>query len=64
MELVVKSAMARESSNCIDCDMPQQISKSIVLQLQDRKIPTAQLLRTHLITVYPDATKKFLSNNP
>jgi hypothetical protein len=49
------------SSNCIDCHMPQQISKSIVLQLPDRKIPTAQLLRTHFITVYPDATKKFLS---
>jgi hypothetical protein len=52
------------NSNCIDCHMPEQISKPIVLQLQDRKIPTAQLLRTHFITVYHDATKKFLSKNP
>ena len=53
--------IANISSNCIDCHMPEQTSKSIVLQLQNRNIPTAQLLRTHFITVYPDATKKFLS---
>lgn len=58
----VKADKATISSNCIDCHMPNEISKSIVLQLQDKKIPTAQLLRTHFITVYPDATKKFLLN--
>jgi hypothetical protein len=53
--------IANIGSNCIDCHMPEQTSKSIVLQLQNKNIPTAQLLRTHFITVYPDATKKFLS---
>ena len=52
------------SSNCIDCHMPKESSKSIVLQLEDQKVPTAQLLRSHYITVYPDATKKFMLNNP
>ena len=50
------------SANCIDCHMPKEVSKSIVLQLQNQKIPTAQLLRTHFIAVYPDATKKFIAS--
>ncbi len=49
-------------SNCIDCHMPKQVSKSIVLQLENKKEPIAQLLRTHFITIYADATKKILSN--
>jgi nitrate/TMAO reductase-like tetraheme cytochrome c subunit len=48
------------NSNCIDCHMPKQYSKAIVLQLEDKKTPTAQLLRTHNIAIYPDATKEFL----
>jgi hypothetical protein len=50
------------STNCIDCHMPKQVSKSIVLELPDKRISTAQLLRTHLITIYPSATKDFLKN--
>jgi hypothetical protein len=50
------------SANCIDCHMPKQVSKSIVLELPDKKISTAQLLRTHFIKVYPDATKSFFAN--
>lgn len=55
-------SIATISSNCIDCHMPKQISRSIVLQLQDHKTPTAELLRTHLIAVYRGATKKFLAD--
>jgi hypothetical protein len=47
--------------NCIDCHMPKQVSKSIVLQVEDKQKPTAQLLRTHFIKVYGGATKKFFS---
>ena len=50
------------SANCIDCHMPEQPSKAIVLQLENNKIPTAQLLRTHDIAIYPAATKEFLKN--
>lgn len=48
------------NSNCIDCHMPKLPSKAIVLQLENNKTPTAQLLRTHDIAIYPDATKEFL----
>lgn len=58
----VNPAPKNITSNCIDCHMPKQVSKSIVLQLQDRKVPTAQLLRTHFIAIYPEATKEFIKN--
>ena len=48
------------NSNCIDCHMPKLPSKAIVLQLENNKTPTAQLLRTHDIALYPEATKEFL----
>ncbi|MGN6298110.1 MAG: cytochrome c3 family protein [Ginsengibacter sp.] len=50
------------NANCIDCHMPEQASKSIVLQLENNKIPTAQFLRTHDIAIYPEATKEFIKN--
>jgi len=50
------------NANCIDCHMPEQASRSIVLQLENNKIPTAQLLRTHDIAIYPAATKEFIKN--
>ena len=51
------------SANCIDCHMPQMASKKIVSQLSDGKGFSAELLRTHLIAIYPEATKKFLLAN-
>ena len=50
-------------ANCIDCHMPQMASTKIVSQLSDGKGFTAELLRTHFIAVYPDATKNFLLKN-
>ena len=49
------------NKNCIDCHMPKQASRSIAVLLQESKMPTAVLMRTHLIKIYPDETKKFLS---
>ena len=51
------------SSNCIDCHMPAQPSKSIVTMLSNQKGFKAELFRTHLIAVYPEATKAFLLKN-
>lgn len=48
--------------NCIDCHMPKQASRSITVLLQGSEIPSAALMRTHLIKVYPDETKKFLDS--
>ena len=48
--------------NCIDCHMPVQPSQSISFLLQGETTPTHALMRTHYITVYDEATKKFIEN--
>jgi hypothetical protein len=47
--------------NCIDCHMPKQSSKSIAVLLEHATAPTSALMRTHLIKLYPDETKKFIA---
>jgi nitrate/TMAO reductase-like tetraheme cytochrome c subunit len=49
-------------SNCIDCHMPRQPSMSIALLLPGQQVPTAALIHTHFIKVYPDETKKFITD--
>lgn len=49
-------------NNCIDCHMPEQQSRSIEFILQGDNFPTPAIMRTHFITVYPDATKKFIEH--
>lgn len=48
------------NQNCIDCHMPKQASISIAVLLQGSTVPTPVLMRTHLIKIYPDQTKKVL----
>lgn len=48
------------NKNCIDCHMPKQPSRSIAVLLQGAKMPTAVLMRTHLIKIYPGETQKVL----
>ncbi len=48
------------SSNCIDCHMPRQPSMSVALMLSGHDVPTAALIHTHDIKVYPAETKKFI----
>jgi len=48
------------TQNCIDCHMPKQPSHAIAVYLEGASDPTAALLRTHYITVYPEETKKML----
>jgi hypothetical protein len=47
--------------NCIDCHMPLKASKAIAVQLHGDSLPTAALIRSHFITIYPDETKKVLA---
>ena len=49
------------TSNCIDCHMPDQSSRAIMVLLQGENIPTSASMRTHYITVYPAETKKYLT---
>ena len=53
-------------SNCIDCHMPRQASSAITVLLPGGVAPTAALIRTHLIKVYPDESSKTIErkNNP
>jgi nitrate/TMAO reductase-like tetraheme cytochrome c subunit len=44
--------------NCIDCHMPLQASRSITELLPGDKTPTAALIRSHYISIYPPATTK------
>ncbi|MEJ7770032.1 MAG: multiheme c-type cytochrome, partial [Chitinophagaceae bacterium] len=53
--------------NCIDCHMPKQPSRSIAVMLQGATTSTPALMRSHLIKIYPQETKKvlpFISSNP
>jgi hypothetical protein len=47
-------------SNCIDCHMPLKNSKAIAVFLPGAAAPTAALIRSHFITIYPEETKHVL----
>jgi hypothetical protein len=46
------------TSNCIDCHMPLQASRSITLLLPGNTTPTAALIRSHRIAIYPRSEAK------
>ena len=48
------------TKNCIDCHMPVQSSKAILFLEQGSDKPFAASMRSHLITIYPDESKKLL----
>ena len=50
------------SANCIDCHMPALPSNAITLQLSGEARLVHDLVRTHRVAIYPDATKEFLSH--
>ncbi|MES2005880.1 MAG: multiheme c-type cytochrome [Bacteroidota bacterium] len=50
------------TTNCIDCHMPASPSKVITLQSEGQKNPTPNLVRSHLIAIYPEVAKKQLSH--
>lgn len=47
--------------NCIDCHMPLRPSKTITELLPGKATPTAALIRSHYIAIYPEETKKILA---
>jgi len=50
--------------NCIDCHMPKKPSKIITELLPGDTKPTAALVRSHLIAIYPDESAKYRSKSP
>jgi hypothetical protein len=49
------------STNCIDCHMPALPSRNITMLTNGHTSPTPDSMRTHLITVYREETKKFIA---
>jgi hypothetical protein len=45
-----------DPTNCIDCHMPVQISKSLVLDIEDEQVGAR--VRTHWIRVYPQSAQR------
>jgi hypothetical protein len=52
----------RQSTNCIDCHMPNQTSKSLVLDIEDEQVGAR--VRSHWIRVYPESTPPNSSKLP
>ena len=48
-------------TNCVDCHMPKQLSKSITVLLPGAQQPTSIIKHTHLIKIYPEEVKKVIS---
>lgn len=46
--------------NCIDCHMPVKSSRAIAVFLPGKQTPTAALIRSHYIKIYPDESKKLV----
>ncbi len=47
-------------SNCIDCHMPVMASKKIILNVSDANKAVPDLIRSHRVAIYDDATDAFL----
>jgi hypothetical protein len=49
-------------SNCIDCHMPLKSSAKVAVMLPGDVVPTAALIRSHRIAVYPGETNRILNS--
>lgn len=49
-------------SNCVDCHMPAAPSKVIGMKSDDQAEASPNLVRTHLVTVYRDATRRYIDS--
>ena len=47
-------------TNCIDCHMPEQRSRAIMVLLQGQNIPTPAFMRSHFISIYKEESDKIL----
>ena len=49
------------AQNCIDCHMPLKPSRAIAVFLPGATAPTAALIRSHFIGIYPEETQRILA---
>jgi len=50
------------TNNCIDCHMPIKASKLVNLLASGKPTPTPLQVRSHLITIYPEESRKILAS--
>jgi hypothetical protein len=55
---MAKTLGKKITENCIDCHMPVNPSRAIAVFLPGKPFPTAALIRSHYIAVYPEETAK------
>jgi mono/diheme cytochrome c family protein len=58
---LTKTVGEKIKENCIDCHMPLQSSKAIAVLLPGAILPTAAVIRSHYIALYPRETEKILA---
>jgi hypothetical protein len=51
------------NNNCIDCHMPALPSRAITMKKEDKTEADPNLVRTHFISNYPEATRKFIEKH-
>lgn len=49
------------TANCVNCHMPEEASRAIMVIRKDESIPTSAHMRSHYIAVYKDISDKLLS---
>ncbi|MEN9570118.1 MAG: hypothetical protein RL172_1349 [Bacteroidota bacterium] len=59
-KLAGKQPAAFLANNCIDCHMPKQASKTILVLQQGASVPLAAFMRTHKIAVYADTAANII----
>jgi hypothetical protein len=55
---MAKTLGKKITENCIDCHMPVNPSRAIAVFLPGKPFPTAALIRSHYIAVYPEETAR------
>jgi hypothetical protein len=51
------------TTNCIDCHMPALASQAIVMKISGKDEMINDLVRTHRVAIYPDASREYLQKN-
>ena len=49
------------TANCVNCHMPEEASRAIMVIRKDESVPTSAHMRSHFIAVYKDISDKLLS---
>lgn len=54
-------SLERLKSNCIECHMPALPSSQVLFRLKENQEPAPDLVRTHLVGIYPEQVKSYIA---